>query len=120
MGYAEFVQLLMTSLPAGLVLGNPGRGTSTILWCNEERICYMRGGLRLYVELTHLYEGYQQHIGRVMTTNDLKVMNPAIFDTKQNGHDCHCTFLFMALRRMGVVNEIQGAGRAGNPFAVSL
>lgn len=121
MEYDAFVQSLMASLPEGTVMDNPGGGTSTVMWCDGERICYKRGrGSRLYVDLRHLYEGYRQHSGRRMTTNDLKAMNPAVFDTKQNGHNCHCTFLFMALQRMGIVGAIQGAGGAGSPFWVSL
>lgn len=121
MNYEAFVRSLTENLPEGLVMDNPGRGTSTVMWCDGERICYKRGrGARLYVDLRHLYEGYRQHAGRRMTTNDLKVMAPGVFDSKQNGHSCHCTFLFMALRRMDVVDEVQGAGRAGDPFWVSL
>jgi hypothetical protein len=35
-----FVQLLRTSLPVGVVLANPGGGTSTVLSHDAERVCY--------------------------------------------------------------------------------
>jgi hypothetical protein len=99
---------------------NPGEGTSTVMWCDRIRICYKRGDSRLYIDLNELYNAYQQHRGRSVSTNDLKVMAPAVFDSSKNGHNCHCTFFFMALQKMGIIDEIQGEGRPGHPFAASL
>ena len=120
MDYDTFVELIVR-LPEELIMDNPsGRGMSTIIWCDGKRVCYKRGDLRMYVDFHHLYEIYRRYSGRTVTTNDLRTMNPSVFDSKQNGHSCHCTFLFMALRQMGVVSEIYGSGRTGNPFGVSL
>ena len=116
----EFVQLFMASLPNGLSLQNPSRGTSTIIWCDGQKVCYKRGNLRLYIDLSYLFEAFRHFNGRLVTTNNLKEMAPQIFDSDRNGHNCHCTFFFMALRQMGIVNEILGTGRVGSPFGISL
>jgi len=120
MKYEEFVYHLKANVPDGLIMKNPGSGISTVIWCDEEQICYKRGQARLYVRLHDLYLGYSSHIGRRMSTSDLKSMQPRVFDSNRNGHSCHCTFLFLVLHRMGLTEEVQGAGRKGNPFWVSL
>ncbi len=115
-----FVELLMARLPEGLVMKNPGVGTSTVMWCDGKRICYKRGDSRLYIDLSELYNAYVQFRGRTVSTNDLKAMAPAVFDSSQDGHNCHCTFFFMALQQMGLVDQVCGEGRPGDPFGVSL
>ena len=120
MKYEEFVRSLRANVPNGLVMKNPGLGTSTVIWSDEERICYKRGQARLYVSLRDLYLGYSSHVGRKMSTNDLKSLAPAVFDSKLNGHNCNCTFLFLVLQTMGLTEKIQGTGRTENPFWVFL
>src|SRR5262249_14930569 len=56
----------------------------------------------------------------VWSANQIQDYKPAIFDTDRNGHNCHCTFFFLALQRMGLAGAIWGRGRAGSPFGVSL
>jgi hypothetical protein len=67
-----------------------------------------------------MYEVCSLFSGRGVSSSDLKSLSPSVFDSSQNGHSCHCTFLFMALRQMGIVNEIWGKGRPGKPFGVTL
>jgi hypothetical protein len=120
MDFDSFARLLRSSLPKGLVLTNPSRGTSTIMWCDEERVCYRRGNLRLYIGLRELHTAYLHFVGGDVTTRQLKDYCPKLFDSTRNGHDCHCTFFFMALQQMGVVNNLWGRGLAGSPFGVTL
>ncbi|WP_338845993.1 hypothetical protein V8J88_19880 [Massilia sp. W12] len=120
MDFDAFVQSLKNAPQTGLVMQNPGAGTSTILYCNDQRICYKRGKSPMAVKYSDLYEGYIQYAGKEMSTNDLKAMRPAVFDSKHNGHSCHCTFLMMVLHRMGLASAIQGKGVKGNPFLVKL
>lgn len=102
-------------------MDNPGGGTSTVMWCDDERICYKRGLRSLfYVNLSDLFESYDQFRGKKVTTNDLKEMNRKVYDSKQKGHNCHCTLLFMALLKMGVVNAINGSGKRGNPYWIFI
>jgi hypothetical protein len=118
--FPVFARLFRTSLPAETVLDNPGGGTSTIIWCAEERVCYRRGNLRLYIDLCDLHAAYDHFAGREVTTQHLKSYAPALFDSARKGHDCHCTFFFLALERMGLVTGIWGRGRAGSPFGVTI
>ena len=120
MNFERFVHQLTARLPDGLVMKNLGKGTSTIMWNDGDRVCYKRGGSRLYIHLRRLYDACCHFSGRVVSTTDLKDWKPEVFDSTQNGHSCHCTFLFMALRRMDVIHEISGTGRSGAPFRVTL
>ncbi|MGE5327619.1 MAG: hypothetical protein ACM3NO_11315 [Deltaproteobacteria bacterium] len=118
--FDTFAALFRGSLPDGLVLDNPGGGTSTIVWCDGERICYRRGDLRLYIGLRELHAAYLHFAGRDVTSNHLKDYAPALFDSDRGGHNCHCTFFFLALQRMGVAGDVSGRGHAGSPFGVTL
>lgn len=120
MDFDTFAQRLRTSLPEGMVLDNPGGGTSTVMWCDGERVCYQRGELRLYVGLRELHAAYLHFGGKDVTTRQLKDYSPGLFDSDRGGHNCHCTFFFLALQRMGVVGELWGRGQAGSPFGVTL
>jgi hypothetical protein len=118
--FDAFAQLLRGSLPEGLVLDNPGGGTSTIMWCDGERICYRRGNLQLYIGLCDLHSAYLNFAGGDVTTRQLKDYAPGLYDSSAGGHNCHCTFFFQALQQMGVVGEIWGCGHSGSPFGVTL
>ena len=120
MDFDTFAQLLRDRLPQGLELNNPGAGTSTVMWCDDDRICYRRGKLRLYIGIRDLYEAYLRFSGCELSSRQLKDYAPLLYDSRRNGHNCHCTFFFLALRQMGIVAEIWGTGRAGNPFGVTL
>jgi hypothetical protein len=118
--FNAFAELFRNHLPEGLVLNNPGGGTSTIVWCDGERVCYRRGDLRLYVGLRELHAAYTHFAGRDVTTRQLKDNAPTLFDSNRGGHNCHCTLFFLALQRMGLVGELWGRGQAGSPFGVTV
>jgi hypothetical protein len=118
--FDSFAQLVRGNLPEGVVLDNPGGGTSTVLWCDAERVCYRRGGSRFYVPLRDLYDAYAHFAGRDVTTRQLKDYSPAVFDSSHGGHNCHGTFLFLALRQMNLASDIWGRGQAGSPFGVTV
>jgi hypothetical protein len=120
MDYGAFAQLLRTSLPEKSGLDNPGGGTSTVMWCDEERVCYRRGDLRLYIGIRDLHEAFLHFSGGDVTTRQLKDYAPTLYDSDQNGHNCHCTFFFLALQQMGLVDEIWGRGRSDSPFGVTI
>jgi hypothetical protein len=126
MTFDEFASRFRAQLPVGLVLENPGSGTSNVMAYSGNRVCYKRGDSRLYVGLDDLYNAYRHFAGRSVTTSDLKDFAPSIFDSakrdesSKRGHNCHATFLFLALRQMGIVDEILGTGRSGNPFSVTI
>jgi hypothetical protein len=107
-------------LPEGTVLNNPGGGTSTVLWVDDGRVCYQRGKSRFYVGLRDLYSAFMHFAGGDVTTRQLKDYSPGVFDSAQRGHNCHCTFLFLALQQMGAVQEIWGHGHAGSPFGATI
>lgn len=120
MEFNSFVLRLGESLPEGTRLNNPGGGTSTVLWQDGKRICYQRGKSRFYVDLADLHAALVRFAGSDVTTGDLKEYAPEIFDSGSGGHNCHCTFFFLALERMGAVDEIWGRGRRGSPFGGTI
>ena len=122
MDFLEFKQMIYKSIPIGTVLDNPGGGTSTILSYPSEAVSYRRRNSTMYVSLRDLFDEYITIKGRRMSSNDLKVINPSVFDLQARpaGHSCNCTFLFMVLLKIGVVTHIQGHGVRGDPFFVVL
>jgi hypothetical protein len=116
----SFARELRVGLPEGTVLNNPGRGTTTVVWCDEERLCYQRGQSRFYVRLSDLHNAYSRHIGKNMTTVDLKAFAPHVFDSSAKGHNCNATVLMLALREMGLASQIFGRGQRGSPFGVTV
>lgn len=117
---SEFRKKLQRALPAGAVFSNPGGGTSTVLAWSADQVCYKRGNSRIYVRVDALYEAYAHFAGHVVSSSDLRVVWPHIFDSKHKGHSCNCTFLFSAFRLIGVVTEIRGRGVRGDPFVVDI
>lgn len=119
----EFVRQLQKRLQPGLVMKNPGKGTSTIDWCDDEQICYRRGDSALYVCLSDLWDAYEEFAGQAITTNDLKGFRPAVFDSKgkpKGGHGCHATLFMLALQEMGIVESLTGKGVRGSPFGITI
>lgn len=120
MEFDAFVKLLRDHLPVGLVLNNPGGGTSTILSWTGNRVSYERGKSRFSIEARDLFAAYQHYSGCDVTTTQMKEHHPSLYDSQQNGHSCHCTFFFLALQRLGIVQRIWGTGRRGSPFGVTI
>jgi hypothetical protein len=115
-----FARLVRQKVPVGLVLENPGRGTTTIIRYQEGQLCYRRGQSRFYVELGTLHEAYARFRGEDVTTNRLKEYRPETFDSSRGGHNCNATVLFLMLVKMDLAGGIWGRGQRGAPFGVSV
>jgi len=120
MTYEQFDEAIRESLPLGLVLENPGRGSSTIVRCTATHITYLRGKCSICVNIRNLYEAYWRFVGTTVKTSDLKRFAPAVFDSSANGHNCNATFLLMVLKEIGLASAIEGSGRRGDPFFASV
>jgi len=122
MDFQEFKTRINTDIPVDTILDNPGGGTSTITSVSDDKISYMRGGSTIYVSFQELYDAYSKYRGQKVTSSNLKVYRPSVFDSaaKPSGHSCNCTFLFLLLSRIGEANGIQGAGVRGNPYFVEV
>lgn len=118
MEYGVFLGRLRANLPEGTVLPNPGGGTSTIAWIDENRLCYVRGKSRFYLGLEEMYRTYGHFAGEEVTTGRLKAFSPSVFDSSRRGHSCNCTLLFLVLQRMGLAGTLAGEGKRGAPFGV--
>ncbi|QXM05185.1 hypothetical protein [Crassaminicella indica] len=100
---------------------NPGGGISTIKSITEKSIVYMRGNSRFYLNFSDIEQAYSYFKGKICTTNDLKEYKPQIFDSKHKGHSCNCTFFFLLLKHLDLIEgDIQGSGRRGNPFYIKI
>jgi len=120
MTYADFCQQLRAALPLGTVLPNPGGGTSTIVSYTARNVTYRRGHSRITMAWEDLYRAYLRFQGTTLDSTMLKDYQPRVFDSTRGGHSCNCTFLFLVLQAMGVVDRIGGAGRRGHPFQVVI
>ncbi len=60
MDYQQFVETIKSSIPVGLMLVNPGGGTSKIISYSEENIIYQRGNLKITVSFDNLYKAYSK------------------------------------------------------------
>jgi hypothetical protein len=123
MSYEEFLKLFREKIRPGLVLDNPGGGTSTVLSVADSgKVRYQRKNSKIDVDIHVLYEAYCRFKGKQCRTTDLRAYVPHIFDSNARpaGHSCNCTFLFLVLKAMRLCGEIEGAGKAGNPFYVDI
>jgi hypothetical protein len=120
MTFEEFVKRFTDAVPEGTVFENPGGGTTTIRWSDGERLCYQRGGSRFYVSFADLHFAYLRFTGSNMTTRDLKVFAPGVYDSGAGGHNCNATVLMLALQGMGLATPVWGRGRRGAPFGVTV
>jgi len=117
----DFVKGAVSVLPKGLKLDNPGGGISEIISINENRICYKRGNSKIFVTLEDLHDAIEANkIKKIITSSDLKRYSPQVFDSTKGGHSCNCTFLFQVLKKMGIIDKIEGEGKRGNPFFSTL
>jgi hypothetical protein len=120
MNFQQFVSEIMTNLPVGVTLTNPGGGTSTIISYSDKNIVYRRGNSKISVSFEDLFQAYNEFKGKTVYTTDLRKFAPKVFDSKQSGHSCNTTFLFLILKLLGKVDEIKGEGKANHPFYVSI
>ena len=121
----EFIKLATAGLKQVQVFNNPsGKGTSIIQCVNNESITYRRANSKITVKFDALYKAYKEFSGKDCTSNDLKRDFPDVFDSfaRPSGHSCNCTFFFMLLKleKLGLVNNINGRGVAGDPFWVHI
>ena len=121
MNQEQFKKLIQKNIVIGKIFNNPsGRGTSTIIGNNGETIIYQRGKSKLYIKIEQLWDVYQKFLGNKLESTDLREFRPKIYDSKKNGHSCHCTTLFLILQDIGIVDTINGKGVSNNPFWIQL
>jgi hypothetical protein len=122
MDFDQFKREVGRKLHVGLILNNPGKGTSQISSLSDKGVSYIRGHSTIYVSFQDLFEVLNHFIGEVVTSSDLMDYKPSIFDPKARkpGHSCNCTFFFMLLERIGIVSKIGGRGVKGDPFFVNI
>ena len=116
----NFKQLILVNIKEGMIFKNPRKGTSTITKVTPEYITYMRGHSYITIKLDVLYTTYKRFSGSICSTLDLKKYDESVFSSKQNGHDCNCTFFFTILCYLKLSSEIKGNGVRGNPFYVNI
>lgn len=109
-------ELIITKIKPNMVFENPGKGISTVISCTDTSIYYKRGNSKIQIKYNDIIDAYKQFVGKTVSTKDFKIFNPKVFDTKNGGHDCNCTFLFLVLKEMGCILKIEGAGRRNSPF----
>jgi hypothetical protein len=122
MTLTEFKERLVNVAPAGTVLNNPGGGTSIITGHGDKKISYKRGRSTIYVSYDDLLSAYNRFQGTKITTADLKVFLPCVFDStaRPAGHSCNCTMFFLLFQKIGLAGILEGDGVRGNPFAAEL
>lgn len=116
----EFEKAIFKSIQEGQVFRNPLRGISTIVEIDSNRVRYKRGKSIISLTIGDMYKAYAKYAGKDASSSDFRAYNPELYDSKQGGHSCHCSFLFLVLIAMGLVNGIQGGGVRGNPFWVHI
>jgi hypothetical protein len=111
---------LKTRITKGLVLKNPGKGTSEITDISDEGISYKRGEFKIFFSCQDFFDALSHFNWGKVTSTDLRSYNPSVFNSKAGGHSCNCTFFFMILYYLGLSSEIRGGGVKGNPFFVNI
>ncbi|MCX6828220.1 MAG: hypothetical protein NT002_02910 [candidate division Zixibacteria bacterium] len=120
----NFLTLFEERVPVGMILANPRKGTSKFLGfahknfldLERRKAIYQRRESPIRVQMSALHKAYQYFLDKKVSSNDLKLYDPATFMT----HGCNCTWLFMILKEMGKVHEINGQGTSGDPFWVNI
>jgi len=120
MEYKQFTESIKLNIPVGVLISNPGGGTSKIISYSDEKIVYQRGKSKISVSFEKLYKAYFKFRGQKVYTTDLRNYAPDIFDSKNGGHSCNATFLFSILILIGLVSEIKGDGKVNHPFYISI
>ena len=117
--YEQFLKELHKKINIGIILDNPGGGKSEIISIDDSKIVYKRGTSKISIKTHDVFGVYDKYKDCVYSS-ELKEDKPFIFDSKLNGHSCNCTFVFMILRELGIVDKIEGGGVRGNPFYVII
>lgn len=112
---------ILRSIKKDMIFENPRSGTSTITKITPEKIVYTRGSSRITLNIADIICAYQKFAGENCSSVDLRKYKPKVFDSKQNGHSCNCTFLFTILNEIGLTEGgIQGEGKAYKPYYVKF
>lgn len=120
MEYKQFTESIKSNIPIGVLISNPGGGTSKIISYSDETIIYQRGKSKISVSFEELYKAYSKFRGQKVYTTHLRDYAPETFDSKRGGHSCNTTFLFSILNLINLASEIKGDGKANHPFYVSI
>jgi hypothetical protein len=120
MDIQQFEAKIQSLLPVGADINNPGGGKSKVLSYSNQNIVYQRKNSKIMVSFSDLYKAYLTFNGQTVSTTDLRDFAPQVFDSKKGGHSCNCTFLFSILELIGIVEDIEGEGRANHPFYVKI
>ena len=120
MRLSEFRKKVIDAIPAGYVMDNPGGGITTIVAYSESNITYRRGNSKIVVSFGDLHDALLRFRGGVVDSSRLKDYKPNVFGSRQSGHSCNCTFFFMVLKEMGIVESIDGEGKKGSPFRIYI
>ena len=118
------IQALQRTFSPGDRFPNPRRGETEIVRLGKDRIVYRRGRSEIAVRVRDLYRAYLRFRGRRMSSSDLRSFAPSVFDSAPaigpSGHSCNCSFLFHVLGVLDLAGPIEGAGVAGDPYAVRV
>ncbi len=122
MNFEAFKTKTRNAIPIGTAFRNPGGGTSVVQAVSDTEVSYRRGNSTIHVSLRALFDAYWHFRGGRVFSTDLQRFAPSVFDSNARpaGHSCNCTFLFLLLQRLGVINQIQGDGVRGHPYFVDI
>ena len=120
MNIDQFKHKIKLAVQVGTIFDNPGKGTSAVTALSDHGISYVRGRSVIHFSFQDIFDAFEYFNWGRVTSNDLKSYRPTVFDSKANDHSCNCTFLFMLLRKIGIVSEISGQGVEGKPYFVDI
>ena len=119
-----FIQALQRIFWSGDRYPNSRKGETEIVRLDNDRLVYRRGRSEIRVRVRDLYRAYLRFRGRRMSSSDLRLFAPSVFDSAPaigpSGHSCNCSFLFHLLGTLDLAGLIEGAGVAGDPYAVRV
>lgn len=114
-------ELIDKNIQKGMVFNNPGGGTSIIVNVTDTYITYKRKNSNIRLDTTDIIDVYTKYKGKEVCTKQLKSFKPSVFCSDNNGHSCNCTFLFLILEKIGLLESgIEGKGVRGNSFGVRI
>lgn len=116
MDFDTFKKEVKKKIPVDTVLENPKKGTSTIMPYSNDKISYKRGDSTIKVSLYDLFNSYSHFRGQKVTSKKLCSYARSVYFNKE----CNCTFLFMVLKCIGLIDKIHGSGANGKPFFVTI
>jgi hypothetical protein len=120
MDKAAFKRQVSRAAPNGTIFPNPGGGISKIVNQSDSNIYYKRGRSTIGMQFDDLFDVWNRFQSKEISSGDLRIYRPAIFDSSKNGHSCNCTFLFTLLYAAGLAGKMSGGGVRGNPFRARL